>query len=153
MGSQLQFIALTSEMISLSHFIVAHCLLFPNYSQPEPNARLPSPAQAPASHHSSTTWLVASSTLKKKKNTVMDSLLRNCSFSYPLFWRRKGRNDVLCMQNMPGTKYERMQDMTCCEWYWMNIKCYTWNEKFVLWTHWGSHDQSNVVAHHSQSLP
>lgn len=29
MESHLQFIALTSEMISLSHFIVAHCLLFP----------------------------------------------------------------------------------------------------------------------------
>lgn len=40
-----------------SLFVIPH-----NYSQPAPNARLPSPAQAPASHHCSTTWLAASPT-------------------------------------------------------------------------------------------
>lgn len=115
MESHLQFIALTSEMISLSHFIVAHCLLFPTITV--------SQHQMPGSQaqHRRQLLIIAAppgqQLLLLKKNTVMDSLLRNYSFSYSLFWRRKGTNYVLCMQNMPGTRYERIQDMTCSEQY------------------------------------
>lgn len=108
--AHLRFIALTSEMISL--FLISLLLIVCYSSQLQP-ASFKCWAPKPSTGASRSSSQHPASSFSYLRKIVIASLLRNYSFSYSLFWRKKGRNYVLCTQSVSGMRYERKQDITC----------------------------------------